>query len=114
MLVNLYTDSLSAYRSVKVVNEFGRTIQKTQKVYTNIPCRLSQGRLHTTQSGVVNASTNTYKVFLDSKYTILQNDSLVVVKAGVTYNFKASKGIKYDRLIPHQEIPVEEVEENDV
>ncbi len=112
MLTKLYNDKLTVIRSSKKRNEHGRIIQQDNKVYKDIPCRLSQKYLHTTETGPVNKSSNTSKLFLSSDYEILQNDDLLVVKAGVEYRFKAGKPFKYDDLIPHQEILVEEVEKN--
>lgn len=112
MLANLYNDKLTVYRSSKTVNEYGRIIQSEKIVYDSIPCRLSQKYLHTTEQNPINKSTNTYKIFLEPNYEIKQNDDLLVVKAGIKYKFKAGKSFKYDDLIPHQEILVEEVEKN--
>ncbi len=113
MLNKLHTDTLKVLRVVKSVNEHGRTIQNWTTIYEGIKCRLSQSKLNPTQEGPVNHSISRYKVFVGTDHDIRQNDRLIVIKGGISYEFKASKPIKYTDFIPHQEIPVEEIEKNE-
>ena len=100
-------------RNKKTKNEHGLTAQGWEVVYTNIKCQLSAGILRATETGVINSSKNSYKIFVSNDAEIKQNDILVVSKGGIKYKFKANKPIKYTDFLEHQEITVEEVERNE-
>ena len=100
-------------RNTKAKTEFGLTVQSWEVVYENIKCQLSAGILRVTETGVINASKNSYKIFVSNDVQIKQNDILVVNKGGIEYKFEAGKPIKYTGFIEHQEITVEEVERNE-
>ena len=100
-------------RNTKTKNESGLTVQGWEVVYKNIKCQLSAGILRATETGVINASKNSYKIFVSNDVQIKQNDILVVNKGGIKYKFKANKPIKYTDFLEHQEISVEEVEKNE-
>ena len=97
-------------RNTKTKTEFGLTVQGWEVVYTNVKCQLSAGILRATETGVINNSKNSYKIFVSNDVEIKQNDILVVSKE---YKFKANKPIKYTDFWEHQEISVEEVEKNE-
>ena len=100
-------------KNKKTKNEHGLTVQGWEVVYTNIKCQLSAGILRATETGVINSSKNSYKIFVSNDVEIKQNDILVVSKGGIKYKFKANKPIKYTDFLEHQEITVEEVERNE-
>ena len=100
-------------RNKKTKNEHGLTVQGWEVVYTNINCQLSAGILRATETGVINSSKNSNKIFVSNDVEIKQNDILVVSKGGIKYKFKANKPIKYTDFLEHQEITVEEVERNE-
>lgn len=100
-------------RSKKTKNEHGLTVQGWEVIYTNIKCQLSVEILRATETGIINSSKNTYKLFIDNNVEIKQNDILLVNKGGIEYKFKAGKPIKYTDFMEHQEIVVEEVEKNE-
>ncbi|WP_295724858.1 hypothetical protein [uncultured Leptotrichia sp.] len=100
-------------RNTKTKTEFGLTVQGWEVVYTNVKCQLSAGILRATESGVINSSKNSYKIFVSNDVEIKQNDILIVNKGGIKYKFKANKPIKYTDFLEHQEILVEEVEKNE-
>ena len=100
-------------RNTKTKTEFGLTVQGWEVVYTNVKCQLSAGILRATESGVINSSKNSYKIFVSNGVQIKQNDILIVNKGGIKYKFKANKPIKYTDFLEHQEISVEEVEKNE-
>lgn len=108
----LHTDTLTVKREVKERNKHGRIERTLKIIYEDIPCRLSQRTLHGTTESTINSSDNVYKVFLGNEYEIMQNDTLEVVKNGISYKFLSGKPISYS-LIPHQEIMVREVEKNE-
>lgn len=100
-------------RNVKSKTEYGLTVQNWEVIHTNIKCQLSVGILRATETGVINSSRNSYKIFVSNDVDIRQNDILLVNKGGIEYKFKVSKPIKYTDFIEHQEIVVEEVEKNE-
>ena len=100
-------------RNMKTKTEFGLTVQGWEVFYTNVNCQLSAGILRATESGVINSSKNSYKIFVSNDVEIKQNDILIVNKGGIKYKFKANKPIKYTDFLEHQEISVEEVEKNE-
>ena len=100
-------------RNTKTKMEFGLIVQGWEVVYTNVKCQLSAGILRATETGVINSSKNSYKIFVSSDVEIKQNDILIVNKGGIKYKFKANKPIKYTDFLEHQEISVEEVEKNE-
>lgn len=100
-------------RNTKTKTGFGLAVQGWEVVYTNVKCQLSAGILRATESGVINSSKNSYKIFVSNDVEIKQNDILIVNKGGIKYKFKANKPIKYTDFLEHQEISVEEVEKNE-
>ena len=101
-------------RNIKIKNEHGLTVQDWKVIYTNIKCQLSSKILMSTdETGIINSSKNTYKIFVNNDVEIKQNDILLVNKGGIEYKFKAGKPIRYTDFIEHQEIAVEEVEKNE-
>lgn len=100
-------------RNVKSKTEYGLTVQNWEVIHTNIKCQLSAGILRATETGIINSSKNTYKIFVSNDVEIKQNDILLVNKGGIEYKFKAGKPIKYTDFMEHQEIVVEEVEKNE-
>ena len=100
-------------RNTKTKTGFGLAVQGWEVVYTNVKCQLSAGILRATETGVINSSKNSYKIFVSSDVEIKQNDILIVNKGGIKYKFKANKPIKYTDFLEHQEISVEEVEKNE-
>ena len=100
-------------RNTKTKTGFGLAVQGWEVVYTNVKCQLSAGILRATETGVINSSKNSYKIFVSNDVEIKQNDILVVSKGGIKYKFKANKPIKYTDFLEHQEISVEEVEKNE-
>ena len=100
-------------RNTKTKTGFGLAVQGWEVVYTNVKCQLSAGILRATETGVINSSKNSYKIFVSNDVEIKQNDILIVNKGGIKYKFKANKPIKYTNFLEHQEISVEEVEKNE-
>ena len=100
-------------RNTKTKTGFGLAVQGWEVVYTNVKCQLSAGILRATETGVINSSKNSYKIFVSNDVEIKQNDILIVNKGGIKYKFKANKPIKYTDFLEHQEISVEEVEKNE-
>ena len=100
-------------RNTKTKTGFGLAVQGWEVVYTNVKCQLSAGILRATETGVINSSKNSYKIFVSNDVEIKQNDILVVSKGGIKYKLKANKPIKYTDFWEHQEISVEEVEKNE-
>lgn len=108
------TDTITEVkRSIKTKTEYGLSVQDWEVIYTDIKCQLSSGISRATETGIVNSSKNTYKIFVDNNVEIKQNDILLINKGGIEYKFKAGKPIKYTDFIEHQEIVVEEVEKNE-
>lgn len=115
MISKLHTDKMLIKRVVSTTDEYGGTIEDYKIIAENVPCRLSQKVLRATTSNFINSSKNLYKIFTDLKTNVVQNDIIVLTRGAddTIYTFRAGKPISYG-LIPHKEIEVEEVEENEI
>ncbi|MDK4481720.1 YqbH/XkdH family protein [Fusobacterium necrophorum] len=114
-LSDLHVDECTVYRAVSQENEYGALEEKYEKLYENIPCRLSQKVLRSVSVGDNNSSSQEYKLFTDLGADIRQNDKLVITRYadGSQYFFKASKPMSY-RVIRHKEIVLTEISGNEV
>lgn len=114
-IANLHKDTCKVYRAISEKDDYGAWVEKFALVHDSIPCRLSQKWLRTVVVGDNNSSTQEYKLFTGLEADILQNDRLVVMRFAdkSKYTFKASKPFAYAG-IPHKEIALSEISENEV
>ena len=115
ILGKLHTDKVTVIRSVVVIDEYGGTFEELREILKDIPCRLSQKWLRSVTPGMINSSSQEYKLFVGLDVDIKQNDLLKVIRKadGELYIFKASKPLAYN-IIKHKEIVLIEVSENEV
>ena len=115
ILDKLHTDRVTVIRSVSITDEYGGAFEEQREILKNIPCRLSQKWLRGVIPGLVNSSSQEYKLFVGLDVDIKQNDLLKVIRKadGAIYIFKASKPLAYN-IIKHKEIILIEVSENEV
>lgn len=113
-LERLHVDRCTVYRVAKSKGKRGGTFEDWQKVFENIPCRLSQKWLRSSTDGDIVGSSQEYKLFVGLNVDILQNDKLEVTRKadGAVYVFKASKPFAYS-LLPHKEIVLSEFSDNE-
>lgn len=114
-LSDLHKDKCTVYRTVSKENEYGALEEEYEKLYEDVPCRLSQKWLRSVIVGDNNSSSQEYKLFADLGADIRQNDKLVITRYadGSRYFFKASKPMSYS-VIRHKEIVLTEISENEV
>lgn len=114
-LSDLHVDECTVYRAVSQENEYGALEEKYEKLYENIPCRLSQKVLRSVVVGDNNSSIQEYKLFIGLEADIRQNDKLIITRYADSsrYTFKASKPMSYT-VIKHKEIVLTEISENEV
>lgn len=108
----LYTDTFSIYRPTIVKDQWGGSINKDVLISENNPCRLSQMTVKGT-TGVVNSSEQEFRLFIPLNIEVLQNDRLEVQRGSSKYIVRASAPFKYLDILPHQEIVLKEVIENE-
>lgn len=114
MISQLYNDTVNVYRTVAKDDGYGGTIEELRLVCEGVKCRLSQKSLHSTSNDIVRSSTQEFKLFAAVNIDIKQNDRLKVFRGGKdVYHFLAGQPFKYYDLIPHAEIVLSEVIENE-
>lgn len=114
MISQLYNDTVNIYRYVAKDDGYGGTIEELTMVCEGVKCRLSQKSLHPTSNDIVRSSVQEFKLFTNVNVDIKQNDRLKVFRGGKdVYQFLAGQPFKYYDLIPHAEIPLSEVIENE-
>ena len=115
ILDKLHNDRVTVIRSVTTTDEYGGAFEKYVEVSKDIPCRLSQKWLKSVTPGMINSSSQEYKLFVGLDVDIKQNDLLKITRKadGAVYMFKASKPLAYN-IIKHKEIVLTEVSENEV
>ena len=115
ILDKLHSDRVTVIRSVTITDEYGGAFEEQREILKDIPCRLSQKWLRSSTPGLINSSSQEYKLFVGLDVDIKQNDLLKVVRKadGAVYIFKASKPLAYN-IIKHKEIVLIEVSETEV
>ena len=114
MINQLYNDLVNIYRTVSKDDGYGGTIEEFILVCEGVKCRLSQKSMQATSNDTVRSSTQEFKLFTAVNVDIKQNDRLKIFRNGQdSYNFLAGQPFKYYDLIPHAEIPLREVMENE-
>lgn len=115
ILDKLHTDRVTVIRSVSITDEYGGAFEEQREILKNIPCRLSQKCLKSVTPGMINSSSQEYKLFVGLDVDIKQNDLLKITRKadGAIYMFKTSKPLAYN-IIKHKEIALIEVSENEV
>lgn len=108
----LYTDTFSIYRPTLVKDQWGGSINKDVLISENNPCRLSQMTVKGT-AGIINSSEQEFRLFIPLNIEVLQNDRLEVQRGSSKYTARASAPFKYLDILPHQEIVLREVVENE-
>ena len=108
----LYTDTFSIYRPSLIQDQWGGSINKDVLISENNPCRLSQMTVKGT-TGVVNSSEQEFRLFIPLNIEVLQNDRLEVQRGSSKYTARASAPFKYLDILPHQEVVLKEVVENE-
>lgn len=108
----LYIDTFSIYRPTIVKDQWGGSINKDVLISKNNPCRLSQMTVKGT-AGIVNSSKQEFRLFIPLDIEVLQNDRLEVQRGSSKYTARASAPFKYLDILPHQEIVLREVVENE-
>lgn len=108
----LYTDTFSIYRPTIVKDQWGGSINKDVLISENNPCRLSQMTVKGSNS-VINSSEQEFRLFIPLDIEVLQNDRLEVQRGSSKYTARASAPFKYLDILPHQEIVLREVVENE-
>lgn len=108
----LYTDTFSIYRPTLVKDQWGGSINKDVLISKNNPCRLSQMTVKGT-TGIVNSSEQEFRLFIPLNIEVLQNDRLEVQRGSNKYTARASAPFKYLDILPHQEVVLREVVENE-
>ena len=111
-LDKLYTDTFSIYRPSLVQDQWGGSINKDVIISKNNPCRLSQMTVKGT-TGVVSSSEQEFRLFIPLNIEVLQNDRLEVQRGSNKYTARASAPFKYLDILPHQEVVLKEVVENE-
>lgn len=101
----MYTDRMTVYRQVHIIDEQGADDFELRALYEDIPCRLSQSQKARLSIGESTAeSTQQLKVYAAPDIEVLANDDLVVCHMGKTYRLRAALPFRYPT---HQEIPVD-------
>lgn len=108
----LYTDTFSIYRPTIVKDQWGGSINKDVLISENNPCRLSRMIVKGTTS-IVNSSEQEFRLFIPLNIEVLQNDRLEVQRGSSKYTARASQPFKYLDILPHQEVVLREVVENE-
>lgn len=108
----LYTDTFSIYRPTIVKDQWGGAINKDILISENNPCRLSQMTVKGSNS-VVSSSEQEFRLFIPLNIEVLQNDRLEVRRGYSKYTARASQPFKYLDILPHQEVVLREVVENE-
>ena len=114
----LYTDTFSIYRPTIVKDQWGGSINKDVLISENNPCRLSKAGATGVSSKkkkktVINSSEQFFKLFIPLDIEVLQNDRLEVQRGSSKYIARASAPFKYLDILPHQEVVLKEVVENE-
>lgn len=114
----LYTDTFSIYRPTIVKDQWGGSINKDVLISENNPCRLSKAGATGVSSSteiktVINSSEQFFKLFIPLDIEVLQNDRLEVQRGSSKYIARASAPFKYLDILPHQEVVLKEVVENE-
>lgn len=114
----LYTDTFSIYRPTLVKDQWGGSINKDVLISENNPCRLSKAGATGVSSSteiktVINSSEQFFKLFIPLDIEVLQNDRLEVQRGSSKYIARASAPFKYLDILPHQEVVLKEVVENE-
>lgn len=105
----MYTDRMTVYRQVSIIDEQGADDFALRPVYENIPCRLAQSQKARLNIGEGAAeSIQQMKIFTMPELTVLANDVVEVCRMGQIYRMCAALPFRYPT---HQEIPVD-VDEN--
>lgn len=112
-LETLYTDKFSIFRPTETDDGYGGTILKDVLVSENNPCRISQKLIHATIGEPNFTSVQEFRLFIPVEIEVLQNDLLEVYRGSVKYTARASQPFKYLDFLPHQEIILKDVVEND-
>lgn len=109
----MYTDRMTVYRQVPVIDEQGADDFELRPVHEDIPCRLSQSQKARLSIGESTAeSTQQLKIFTAPDIKVLANDSIKVFQKIDTndglietiYNLRAALPFRY---LAQQEIPVD-------
>ena len=111
-LDKLYTDTFSIYRPSLAQDQWGGSINKDVLISESNPCRLSQMTVKGSND-VINSSEQEFRLFIPLDIKILQNDRLEVQRGSSKYTARASAPFKYLDILPHQEIVLKEVVENE-
>lgn len=101
----MYTDRMTVYRQIPVVDEQGADDFVLQAVYEDVPCRLAQSQKARLSIGSGAAeSMQQLKVFAAPELTVFANDVIEVRRMERMYRMRASLPFFYST---HQEIPVD-------
>lgn len=98
-----YKDLATIKRKEKALTDYGETRSLSlTAVYENVPCRISQKQLPSNnQREPANEINYETKLFISSKITIMQGDTIEVTRGSTVRTYKAGEPFIY---ATHQEV----------
>ena len=110
---DFYTDTVDVWRPQKIDDEDGGRTDEDFLLYSGIKCMLDRESSTSTEGYPVNSTTQTFTLFTHIDTDIQQNDKLIVYRGNEKYTFRAGLPFAYYHLLPHKEIVMSEVLENE-
>lgn len=110
---DFYTDIVDIYRPQKIDDGYGGRTEKDVLLYSGVKCMLDRESSTSTEGYPINSSTQTFTLFTYIDTDIQQNDKLIVYRGNEKYTFRAGLPFAYYHLLPHKEIVMSEVLENE-